>query len=561
MAEYAPSVFRHRREQVDFPLSDAEISRLHRFGEARAFAGGEYLIRAGDVGHGIVVILSGRVKVARREAPGERVSTTTYADRHFVGEIGQLQGGVCFFDARADTDVEVLAISPPRLRALIVAEAELGERIMRALILRRIGLIETGAGGPMLIGSPTHPSIVHLQNFLLRNGVPHRVLDPAVEDEARTFLAAFEAERDVPVVVCPDGTILRKPDDHELAVRVGLVPRRDPGRTYDVAIVGAGPAGLAAAVYAASEGLSVVVLESNAIGGQAGASSRIENYLGFPTGITGQALAGRAFIQAQKFGAEVIIPGVVETLDCADPDTYRLRLLDGTIVRTRTVVIASGAEYRRPEFSGVLEAERHGLHYWASPVEGKLCSGQEVVLVGGGNSAGQAAVYLAGRASRVWMLVRGAGLHGSMSSYLIDRIEAQPNIEVLTHTEVVGVQTDESGALCCVEWRNRLAGEFSQRAVNHLFLFMGAEPCTGWLAGCGVALDAKGFVLTGVAARAAESSPPSLMTNVDGLFAVGDVRSGSMKRAAAAVGEGAAVVSQIHAYLAHGAATAVTRAQ
>jgi len=315
-------------------------------------------------------------------------------------------------------------------------------------------------------------------------------------------------------------------------------------------VVGAGPAGLATAVYAASEGLSVLVLEARAFGGQAGASARIENYLGFPTGISGLALAGRAFNQAQKFGADIVIPGVVRRLDCSQPDGYRLELEDGAALHARTVVVASGADYRRPPFPGLSEAERDGVHYWASPVEGALCSGQEVALVGGGNSAGQAAVFLSSRAAKVWMLVRGPGLEATMSRYLIERIEAQPNIELLTRTEVERLDVDESGALCRVAWSRRATGETSERPMRHLFLFVGADPCTGWLEGCAAAFDPKGFILTGRTARPDEADPPGLMTNLNGVFAIGDARSGSTKRVAAAVGEGAAVVAQIHAFLA-----------
>jgi thioredoxin reductase (NADPH) len=335
-----------------------------------------------------------------------------------------------------------------------------------------------------------------------------------------------------------------------LARCVGLLGPIDPNRVYDVAVIGAGPAGLATAVYAASEGLSVLVLDCRAFGGQAGASARIENYLGFPTGISGQALAGRAFVQAQKFGADVVIPAAVDTLDCRCPDGhYAVALKDGQRIRARTVVIASGAAYRHPPAPGLEDAES-GVHYWASPVEGSLCAGQDVTLVGGGNSAGQAAVYLASKAAKVWMLVRREGLEATMSKYLIDRIKAQPNIQLLPYTEVSKVSVDESRALDKLAWRDSRTGEVSERPMKHLFLFIGADPCTSWLGGCDTAIDDKGFVLTGKAARPHEDSPMPLMTSLDGVFAIGDVRSGSTKRVAAAVGEGAAAVAQIHGYLA-----------
>ena len=549
-AAYAPPVVRTRRSQMYFQLTEAEIGRMRRFGETRHFAIGDYLIRAGEVGFGMAVVLSGQVEVTRRDGLGHDEPIRTYGPRHFVAEVGQLAGRASFVDARASTAVEALMAPPQGLRALLVAEADLGERIMRALILRRVGLIEAHAGGPVLIGPPGHPDVVRLDSFLTRNSIPHRVLDPAHEHDADALLTCIKpGPGELPLVLCPDGTTLRNPTEHAVAEKVGLLPRLEPGRRYDVAVVGAGPAGLATAVYAASEGLSVVVLEARAFGGQAGASMRIENYLGFPTGITGHALAGRAFSQAQKFGADISIPGVVQRLDCARPGDYALGLDDGGAVRARTVVVASGAEYRRPPFPGLHEAERDGVHYWASPVEGALCAGQEVALVGGGNSAGQAAVFLATKAAKVWMLARRP-LQATMSRYLIDRIEAQPNIELLVHTEIEQLSVDETGGLCTVTWRTKGDADPSRHDIRHLFLFVGADPCTEWLGGCEVAIDAKGFILTGRAARPAEEDPPTLMTNLEGIFAIGDVRSGSTKRVAAAVGEGAAAVAQIHAWLA-----------
>ncbi len=552
MADYSPPVLRARREQMYFPLTPGEIDRLRRFGEIRRYAPGDYLIRAGDSGLGMAVLLAGQAEVTRRDGLGHDDAISTFAEGSFIAEVGQLSGRASFVDMRAKTEVEALVVAPAGLRSLIIAEAELGERIMRALILRRVGLIETGAGGPVLIGPPGHPDVVRLQNFLARNAVPHRVLDPSADHDADALLACTRpTPEQMPIVLCPDGTVLRNPSERDLAERVGLLPKLDPDRRYDVAVVGAGPAGLATAVYAASEGLSVVVLDCRSFGGQAGASSRIENYLGFPTGISGQALAGRAFNQAQKFGADIAIPAQVRRLDCASPGAPELELTDGSTLKARTIVIASGADYRRPPYPGLKDAERDGVHYWASPVEGALCADQEVTLVGGGNSAGQAAVYLASRASKVWMLVRGPGLEASMSRYLIDRIRAQPNIELLTRTEVERLDVDGSGALCRIAWRNGESGEVTERPMRHLFLFIGADPCVDWLAGC-VAIDPRGFVLTGKAARPTVDSPPDLMTSRDGVFAVGDVRSGSTKRVAAAVGEGAAAVAQIHAYLADG---------
>ena len=551
MAGSAPSVVKGRREQMFFPLAEGEIERLSRFGRVRHFSHGAYLTRAGDVGAGISVILSGKVQVTRRDGLGHDEPVITYRARHFLGEVGQLSGLVAFVDAQAIGPVEALVIPPAELRALVVAEAELGERIMRALILRRVGLIEAGLGGPVLIGRPGQAAVRRLQNFLARNGVPYRLLDPANENDAEALLAC-KGETDGPglLVLCPDGSVLSNPSEQALAQRLGLSPKLDPDRLYDVAVVGAGPAGLAAAVYAASEGLSVAVLESLAFGGQAGASARIENYLGFPTGISGQALAGRAFNQAQKFGAEIVFPVSVRRVDCSHAHSYRVELDDGGFLNARTIVAASGAEYRRPAVQGLAEAEKDGVHYWASPVEANLCTGQEVVLVGGGNSAGQAAVYLSARVAKVWMLVRGPGLAASMSKYLIDRIAAQPNIELLARHELERLEVDDAGTLCKVAWRNAVTGAMTQKPMRHVFLFVGAAPCARWLGDCDAAVDAKGFVVTGRQARPKDDDPPALMTTLDGVFAIGDVRSGSVKRVAAAVGEGAAVVAQIHAYLA-----------
>jgi thioredoxin reductase (NADPH) len=547
---YAPPVMMTRREQMFFALTDEEIARLRRFGETRRYASGDYLVHAGETGVGMSVVLSGQVQVSRRDGLGHDEPMVTYAPRYFVAEVGQLSGRASFIDARAVGEVEALVIPPSGLRGLVIAEAELGERIMRALILRRVGMIESGAGGPVLVGPPDNPGLVRLQNLLARNGIPYRALDPAVDHEADGLIACkHPSSKDLPLVLCPDGTILKNPTELELIKQLGLMPKIDSKRLYDVAVVGAGPAGLATSVYAASEGLSVAVLETRAFGGQAGASARIENYLGFPTGISGQALAGRAFVQAQKFGADVVIPASVRSLDCSKPGDYCIELESGDRVRARTVVIASGAEYRRPPAQGLDDVDS-GVHFWASPVEGSLCSGQDVVLVGGGNSAGQAAVYLASKARKVWMLIRREGLEATMSKYLIDRIKAQPNIELLTFTEISRLDVDESRALTTIAWRNSKTGETTEHAIRHLFLFIGADPCTTWLGGCEAEIDAKGFVLTGKSARPQEDSPMALMTSLDGVFAIGDVRSGSTKRVAAAVGEGAAVVAQIHGWLA-----------
>ena len=349
----------------------------------------------------------------------------------------------------------------------------------------------------------------------------------------------------LPIVLCPGGQLLRNPGENQLARCLGMVGPIDPARLYDLAIVGAGPAGLAAAVYAASEGLSVLTLDSRSFGGQAGASSRIENYLGFPTGITGMALMARAYNQALKFGVEMAIPDEASALAPAE-DGFRLGLASQEAARARAVVVASGARYRRIQVANLDAFEGSSVHYWASPLEARLCAGQEVALVGGGNSAGQAVVYLASQTKKVWLLIRAAGLEASMSRYLIDRIAGLDNVELVPHAEVTALE-GEAGALEAVTWRDVRTGEQTRRPLAHLFLFIGAEPNTEWLAAAGPTRDAKGFLLTGVDVNAGARA---LETSLPGVFAIGDVRSGSVKRVAAAVGEGAQVVAAVHGYLA-----------
>jgi thioredoxin reductase (NADPH) len=399
--------------------------------------------------------------------------------------------------------------------------------------------------------------VVRLQGFLTRNSYPMTVLDSDSDGEGRDLVRQFGvAADDLPLMLCPNGTVLKRPSDAEAATCLGITTELDPYAIYDVTVVGAGPAGLATAVYAASEGLSVLVLDQRAIGGQAGASARIENYLGFPAGISGQELAGRAFNQAEKFGAQVALPLQVDRLDCDFSEDsaradIRLRLANGATVRSRSMVIASGARYRRPAIANISAFEGAGVSYWASAVEARLCAGEEVVLVGGGNSAGQAVVFLANRVKRLHLVVRGAGLAASMSTYLIDRIGALSNVELHPFSEVVGLQEDADG-LCGATFRDSRTGAEHQRSVRHIFLFIGADPNSAWLQGC-VELDRHGFVLTGSAPTQATTysrrPPLPLETSLPGVFAIGDVRSGSTKRLAAAVGEGAAVVSQIHGFL------------
>jgi thioredoxin reductase (NADPH) len=550
MADPAQVMVDARRDQMFPTLEPAEIERLRRFGTARPFAAGETLGKAGETGHGLAIILSGRVDVTRTAERGLRALIVSYGAGSFMGELAQLSGRPMLVDAIATEPVEALIIPPERLRALLVAEAELGERIMRALILRRVGLIQTGAGGPVIVGRPASGDVLRLDGFLSRNGHPHQQLDPETDPEAQALLDRFRVDPgELPIVLCPGGQLLRNPSDSDLARCIGLVGPIDPERLYDVVVVGAGPAGLATAVYAASEGLSVLVLDCRAFGGQAGASARIENYLGFPTGISGMALMARAYNQAQKFGVEMAIPDEVRSLEpTADPANghMSLTLASGERVRTRSVIIASGARYRRLGTAKLDSVEASSVHYWASPLEAKLCAGQEVVLVGGGNSAGQAVVYLAGHVARVWLLIRGPDIAAHMSRYLVDRIAGLPNVTLVTGAEISDLESRD-GALESISWRRAGSAEQACRPVRHLFLFIGAEPNTDWLAGSAVDLDAKGFVLTG---GDAGSGRRSLETSCRGVFAIGDVRSGSVKRVAAAVGEGAQVVAALHAFLA-----------
>ncbi len=384
--------------------------------------------------------------------------------------------------------------------------------------------------------------MLRLEGFLSRNGHPHQRLNPEIDPEASALIERFHVDPgQMPIVLCPNGQLLRNPSETELARCIGLVGPIDPDRLYDVAVVGAGPAGLATAVYAASEGLSVLVLDCRAFGGQAGASARIENYLGFPTGITGMALMARAYNQAHKFGVETAIPDEVIGLDIsgnADAGRFVLHLANDERVSARSVVIGSGARYRRLAVENLEVFESASVHYWASPLEGRLCAGQEVVLVGGGNSAGQAVVYLASQVAKIWLLVRGPELEASMSRYLVDRIAGLQNVEVVTQARISRL-AGSNGMLEAISWRQRASLEEELRPIRHLFLFIGAEPNTDWLSGSGVALDANGFVLTG---RDAAGDRHPLETSQRGVFAVGDVRSGSVKRVAAAVGEGAQVV-------------------
>ena len=551
MASNARPTIETRREQM-FPTLDAsDLARARRFGEVRSWAAGERVMTAGETSPGMVVILSGEVAVAQHDAMGSHEAIVTHTPGSFMAELTSLSGSAALADGVAQSAVEAIVIPPPRLRDLMVQEADLGERIMRALILRRVALIESGYGGPVIIGRADDSDVLRLEGYLTRNGHPHQRLDPET-DEAAQAVERYHVESDrLPIVLCPGGQMLRNPSENELARCLGLIKPIDEAKLYDVAIAGAGPAGLAAAVYAGSEGLSVLMLDCRAFGGQAGASARIENYLGFPTGITGMRLMARAFNQAQKFGVEMAIPEEIQRLRSGLEREFVLETARDQRVRARAVVIATGARYRRPNIANLAEFEGSHVHYWASPIEAKLCVNEEVALVGAGNSAGQAAVYLATHAAKVWLLMRGRDLRASMSSYLVERIAAQDNIEVLAETELAALE-GENGHLDSVRWIHRPSGRETRRPVRHLFLFMGAEPNADWLASSGVEVDAKGFVRTNPELNRAFRP---MQTSWPGIFAIGDVRACSVKRVASAVGEGAQVVASIHAWLAESRGT------
>src|SRR5438477_545037 len=549
MAAPAQSIIDTRRHQMFPALEAAEIERVRRFGKVRSYGAGEALARVGEVGLGLTIILDGNVDITQHDESGRRTAIVTHRPGGFMGELAQLAGRPALVDAHAKEPVEALIIPPDQLRALLIAEADLGERIMRALILRRVGLLETGAGGPVIVGRAENGDVLRLEGFLRRNGHPRQRLDPETDPEAKALIDRFQVDTgQLPIVLCPGGQLLRNPSEIELARCIGMVGAIDPDRVYDVAIVGGGPAGLATAVYAGSEGLSALVLDCRAFGGQAGASARIENYLGFPTGITGMALMARAYNQAQKFGVEMAIPDEVSSLAAlgdSHAGRFALKLSNDERVSARSVVIASGARYRRLEVANLEAFESTSVHYWASPIEGKLCAGQEVALVGAGNSAGQAAVYLASQVAKVWLLVRGPSLEASMSRYLVDRIAALPNVEVLVQTEVCALE-GQGSILEAIRWRRLPSGQETRRPIRHLFLFIGAEPNTAWLSRSDVTLDDKGFVRTGADL---ERGCWPLETSRDGVFAIGDVRAGSTKRVAAAVGEDTQVVATLHTFL------------
>jgi thioredoxin reductase (NADPH) len=544
---------RSLRHDETFPrLTDEQIARLTPCGHERALADGEVLWEQGAANVPFYVVLAGAIVILA--GPAEP-SVAVHEPGQFSGDVNLLSGRRAVVQARARGSTRVLEISCDRLRSLIQTDAELGEILLRAFILRRVALIAQGRGDVVLIGSRYSAGTLPLQEFLTRNGHPYRFVDVDRDSAVQEMLDHFHVGiDDVPVVICRGERVFKKPSIEELADYLGLSALQD-GVVRDLVVVGAGPAGLAAAVYAASEGLDVLVVEAYAPGGQAGSSSRIENYLGFPTGISGQELAGRAFVQAEKFGAEMSVARTAVRLTCAYP-LHRIELGAGAMVQTRAVIVATGAEYRKPTIADLTRFEGLGVYYGATQIEANVCGGEDVIVVGGGNSAGQAAVFLSSRALRVYMLVRGEGLKDTMSRYLIRRIEETPNIELRTHTRIEAVE-GTSHVERVVSFDSR-QGTRMTLPVRHLFLMTGAKPNTAWLEQC-LTLDGNRFVKTGADLNADElraarwplgRSPFLFETSVPRIFAVGDVRANSVKRVAAAVGEGSVCVQLVHKALA-----------
>jgi thioredoxin reductase (NADPH) len=526
----------YARAQETFPrLTGDQVARVAAFGVVEALSRGTVLFERDDRGVDFFLVLEGHIEIYEPGPAGEPVVMTIHAEHQFTGELDLFNDRAILVGGRMGADGRVARLGRPQFRRMLAAEPEVADIIMRAFILRRAGFIQHGQAAVTVIGARWSAESLRIQRFLGRNGHPFTALDAEADAQAVAVLEAQGlAAADSPVVLCGPGRVLIRPSNQELGECLGFSEPLDPAAVCDVAVVGAGPGGLAAAVYAASEGLDTVVLEAEAPGGQAGTSSRIENYLGFPTGVTGQALAGRAQIQAQKFGARIAVPRAVRHIDGEQPP-YRLDLADGAAVHARTVIVATGARYRSLE--GVRNMERFegsGVHYAATAVEAGLCEGEEVVVVGGGNSAGQAAIFLSRHAAHVHVLIRGDGLAASMSDYLVGRIEAGPErITLHRRSEITALDGDRH--LERVTWRDGKAERGVTRPVANLFLMLGAVPNTDWLRDA-VDLDERGFVLTGAGF---ESSRP-------GIFAVGDVRAGSIKRVASAVGEGSVVVSAVH---------------
>jgi thioredoxin reductase (NADPH) len=542
------------QEQAFPALTPSQIDRIRPFGRIRQTTVGEILFEPGDTAAHFFVLLSGALEIVQLTVQGERLIVTHQAGS-FTGEMTMISGRGALARGRVTAAGEFLELSPEALRLLASRDEELSGIFMRAFILRRVMLISSGSGNVILLGSRHSAKTLRLREFLTRNGHPHTYIDLDTDTGAQELLDRFAVTVDeIPVVICNGETVLRGPSIQELARCLGLNAHITAAEVRDLVIVGAGPAGLAAAVYGASEGLNVLVIEAESPGGQAGSSSKIENYLGFPMGITGNELAGRAAAQAQKFGAKVLVASSVTKLNC-ERRPYELSVDCGQTIRARTVVIASGAQYNKPAIDNLKKFEGQGVYYGATYIEAQLCGNEEVVVIGGGNSAGQAAVYLSQTASKVHMVVRARQLSDTMSRYLIQRIEENPAIELHYRTEIVGLDGDTQ--LERVTWQDKNTGEISTHDLRHLFIMAGGSPRTEWLKGC-LAMDGKGFVLTGRDLDPVlhgfhwplSRVPFMLETSLPGVFAVGDVRAGNVKRVAAAVGEGSIAISLVHRVLA-----------
>jgi thioredoxin reductase (NADPH) len=537
-------------EKVFPSLSAAQIERVAAHGSRRSVKAGEVLYEQGTANVPFFVLLSAELEAVRPTELGKRLIELRGRGQ-FTGEINALSGRRALLQIAVTKAGDVIELDRQALLGLVQTDAEIGEIIMRAFILRRVALVTSGIGDVVLIGSAHSAGTLRLKEFLMRNGHPYSYLDLERNAEVEQLMTAFSiAANDVPVVICRGKTVLRNPSNRQVAECLGFNESIDEMHVRDLVVIGAGPSGLASAVYGASEGLDVLVIETNAPGGQAGSSSRIENYLGFPTGVSGQELAGRAFTQAEKFGAELLIDRVTSLQSERRP--YCVSLESGANVPARTIIVASGAQYRRPPIENLQRFEGAGVYYGATFIEAQLCAGEDIVVVGGGNSAGQAAVYLSGTARNVYMVVRSGGFAQSMSRYLIRRIEETPNIEVHPQTEIVALEGNDR--VESVRWRNVQTAAIDERPIRHVFTMTGAAPNSAWLAGC-VALDDKGFVKTGpdlsaddlAAAHWPHARAPYLLeTSLPGVFAVGDVRSGSVKRVASAVGEGSIAISFVH---------------
>jgi thioredoxin reductase (NADPH) len=539
-----------------FPtLTPAQIERIATHGHARRIERGDMLFEAGDLVVPFFVVRSGQIEVLRPSEAGADI-IALHGPGQFTGEVNMLSGRRSLVRGRVTQPGEVIEVDRDRMLTLVQTDAAISEVLMRAFILRRVELIAHGFGDAVVIGSTHCRATLRVKEFLTRNAHPYSYIDLDHDTDVQALLDRFKiSPTDVPVLICRGEIVLRAPSNQAIAACLGFNETLDATQVHDLVVVGAGPSGLAAAVYAASEGLEVLVLETNAPGGQAGSSSKIENYLGFPTGISGQALAGRAFAQAQKFGAHVQIANSAMKLGC-ERKPYEVEIADHARVRAQTVIIATGADYRKPLLPSLPRFEGVGVYYGATFMEAQLCAGEEVIVIGGGNSAGQAAVFLAQTAKCVHMLVRASGLAQTMSRYLIRRIEQDPAIKLHTHTELVDLEG--TNHLERVTWRNKETSEAESSPIRHVFVMAGALPATAWLDGC-VALDAKGFIKTGpdlspedlvTAKWPLPRAPYLLETSLPGVFAVGDVRAGNIKRVASAVGEGSIAISFVHRVLA-----------